>query len=300
MAALRPPLSYSLPAFGPAGFADVRKWLDNLRELNFRWVTFHPTWLVYDEMPPRIRPDAPDVYSGVKYARELGLNVQIDPHLDWETTLTGGPYDWRRRMRLDPAGPYFDIVLQPMAALKPDRLTLGSELDVSVYEFTGKWVEVAARFEAIAIGHKLNHDVFERGNGKGLRDYLHRLDYVAFSFYPKIEFEDAAGDLVRDLREIAGPAPEFVIGEFGLGCTDITKPWHFESSAFSTPEHFEVRRDYYLRFLEWAAAQPYTASPITFWTAGHYDFLGVLEQPGLEAFRDDLLREAVSEYNRLA
>jgi hypothetical protein len=105
---------------------------------------------------------------------------------------------------------------------------------------------------------------------------------------------------VRKLREITGPEPEFAIGEFGLGCTDITKPWHFDASTFHTPEHFELRCDYYLRFLQWIETQPYTSSPVTFWTAGHYDFLGVLEQPGLEAFRDEALRKSVLEYNRIS
>lgn len=298
MGGLRPPLSYSLPAFHPSGYDNVRCWLDNLRELEFRWVTLHPTWLVYDEVPLRIRPDAPDVAMAVAYARELGFNVQLEPHLDWETTLTGGPYKWRRSMLVDPAGEYFDIILAPMAALEPDRLTLGSELDVSVCEFNTRWIEVAGRLSDIAVGHKLNHDALPAPCPLGA--YLRRLSYLAFSFYPAIEFEDAAGDLVRELREITDTAPEFAIGEFGLGCTDVTKPWHFDVSTFQTPEHFELRRDYYLRFLQWIETQPYTASPVTFWTAGHYDFLGVLEQPGLEVFRDEALRNAIWEYNRIS
>jgi hypothetical protein len=185
-----------------------------------------------------------------------------------------------------------------MAALEPDRLTLGSELDVSVCEFNTRWIEVAGRLSDIAAGHKLNHDALPAPCPLGA--YLRRLSYLAFSFYPAIEFEDAAGDLVRELREITDTAPEFAIGEFGLGCTDVTKPWHFDVSTFQTPEHFELRRDYYLRFLQWIETQPYTASPVTFWTAGHYDFLGVLEQPGLEVFRDEALRNAIWEYNRIS
>lgn len=303
MAAGRAPLSYSLPAFHPSGYDNVRRWLENLRELHFRWVTFHPTWLVYDESPLRIRPDAPDVTAAVAIAREFGLRVQLEPHLDWERTLTGGPYKWRRSMHVDPAGDYFDIVLAPMAALEPDRLTLGSELDVSVNEFMDEWIqvaiEVAGRFPGVIVGHKLNHDALPTRRFT-LGRYLRCLTYVAFSFYPAIEFDDAAGDLVRELRYLAGPAPEFAIGEFGLGCTDVTRPWHFDALTFRTPEDFEVRRDYYFRFLEWLETQPYTESPVTFWTAGHFDFLGVLEQPGLAAFRDDALRTAVTEYNRLS
>jgi len=295
----RPPLSYSLPAFHPSGYDDVRRWLENLLELEFRWVTLHPTWLVYDEIPPRIRPDAPDVGAAMTIARELGFNVQLDPHLDWESTLTGGPYLWRRSMQVDPMGEYFDIVLAPMSALTPDRLTLGSELDVSVQEFTDRWIEAACQFPDITIGHKLNHDALPTRRFT-LGSYLRNLNYVAFSFYPAIEFEDAAGDLRRELRTITGANTEFVIGEFGLGCTDITRPWRFDASTFRTPEDFELRRDYYLRFLEWLNAQPYTQSPVTFWSAGHFDFLGVLDQPGLSVFRDETLREAVWEYNRIS
>jgi hypothetical protein len=295
----RPPLSYSLPAFHPSGYDEVRRWLANLVELQFRWVTLHPTWLVYDEIPPRIRPDAPDVAAAVASARDLGFRVQLDPHLDWETTLTGGPYRWRRSMQVDPMAEYFDIVLAPMAALAPDRLTLGSELDDSAQEFTDRWIEAASQFPDISIGHKLNHDALPTRRFT-LGSYLRNLNYIAFSFYPAIEFEDAAGDLRRELRTITGTAPEFVIGEFGLGCTDITRPWHFDASTFRTPEDFELRRDYYLRFLEWLNTQPYTQSPVTFWSAGHFDFLGVLDQPGLAAFRDATLREAVWEYNRIS
>jgi hypothetical protein len=203
-------------------------------------------------------------------------------------------------MNVDPAGAYFDLVVRPMAELKPDRLTLGSELDVSVCRFTKQWIEVAARIGDLVTGHKLNHDAFGQAPRLQLGEYLRQLKYVAFSFYPAIDFEDAAGDLVRDLRAIAGTAPEFAIGEFGLGGTDTTKPWQFDGTPFQTPEHFAIRRDYYLRFLQWLAAQPYTASPVTFWSAGRYDFLGVLEQDGAAGLRDDVLRDAVSEYNRFA
>ena len=254
---------------------------------------------MYDEVPLRIKPDAPDVAAAVAFARDLGLSVQLEPHLDWETTLTGGPYRWRRDMKIDPTGDYFNIVLAPMAALNPDRVTLGSELDVSVREFTLQWVEVASRFPGAILGHKLNHDALPTRRFT-IGQYLRCLAYVAFSFYPAIEFEDAAGDLARELRDLAGPTPEFAIGEFGLGCNDVTKPWHFDAATFRTPEDFDLRRDYYLRFLEWLETQPYTQSPVTFWTAGHFDFLGVFEQPGLTSFRDDALLAAVSEYNRIS
>jgi hypothetical protein len=200
-------------------------------------------------------------------------------------------------MRVDPTGEYFDLVLAPMAVLKPDRFTLGSELDGSLYELALQWASVPIRVDAPILGHKLNHDVFERKVSPYLGGYLTQLDYAAFSFYPAIEFEDAAGDLARELRGIS-PTAEFAIHEFGLGCNDITKPWYFDATTFRSAADFTVRRDYYLRFLQWLSFQSYTSAPVTFWSAGHYDFLGILEQPGLEAFRDDLLRQAVWEYNQ--
>jgi hypothetical protein len=297
MAALTPPLSYSLPAFHTSGYDRVYRSIDNLRELGFRWVTLHPTWLVHDETPLRIRHDAPDIAGAVAYARQGGLYVQLEPHLDYETTLSGGPYKWRRSMLVDPTGEYFDVVLAPMSALKPDRLTLGSELDGSVYKFVRQWSSVPGRIDLPLLGHKLNHDFFRREIPLQLPGYLTQLDYVAFSFYPGIEFDDAAGDLVRDLRSFTATA-DFAIGEFGLGCTDVTRPWYFDATTFRTSADFVLRRDYYLRFLQWLAFQSYTDSPVTFWSAGHYDFLGALEQPGLEPFRDDVLRQAVWEYNQ--
>ena len=320
----RPPLSYSLPAFHPDGYRSAPRALDNLRALGFRWVTLHPTWLVYDEAPPRIRADAPDVGAVVRHARALGLRVLLEPHLDWESTLTGGPYDWRRRMYLDPSRAYYDTVIAPMAALEPDALTLGSELDVSLFEFPDRWSELADRFSTgIALGHKLNHDVFHRGRasirhslraervrhgaaarlrwrtGRAVAAYFRRLDYAAFSFYPDVDFETSAREIAEGLRAGSGdaPPPDFAVGEFGLGCNDPSKPWHFDASTFQTAADFDLRREYYLHFLAWVAGQPYTSRPVSFWTAGHYDFLGALEQAGQERFRDEALRAAVAEYN---
>lgn len=321
----RPPLSYSLPAFHPDGYANVRRWLDNLAELGFQWITLHPTWLVHDTVPLTIRPDVADVTTAVTHARELGFRIKIEPHLDWESTLTGGAYEWRRRMYVDPAGEYFSTVLAPMAALAPDTLTLGSELDVSTYDFAEQWRSMIARFSPTKLGHKLNHDALgsarneirkianiERSRhglpprsrwslsesfGEGLDSYLAALDYVAFSFYPSGDFEPAARELAGELRNRAGARTEFAIGEAGLGSNDVSRPWHFDAATFKTEADFEVRRDYYRRLIAWLATQQYTAHPATFWTAGHFDFLGVMELSGMERFRDDALRELVREYN---
>ena len=137
-------------------------------------------------------------------------------------------------MYIDPTKSYFDQVLAPLAALGPDELTLGSELDSSVYEFPGQWVEVRNRLGLG--GHKLNHDALDSARSsikseinaerskRGLSrrwalpdidDYLGTLDYKAVSWY------------VPDWRPL--PAG-YVIGELGLGSTDITRPWHFDAS----------------------------------------------------------------------
>jgi hypothetical protein len=204
-------------------------------------------------------------------------------------------------MYVDPMRDYFDIVLSPLAALQPDELTLGSELDVSAYEFADEWTEVAERLSGlgIALGHKLNHDWrsarrqireelnIERtgrglrpklpaGFGWKLRQYLSHVDYVAVSFYPSGRWE-LDGD--------------YTIGEFGLGSTNITKPWHFDASTFRSADDFALRRDWYVRFLGWLGMR--TGRAACFWTAGHFDVLGVMHPQ----WRDDAIVEAVCAYN---
>src|SRR6266496_1507152 len=114
-------LSYSLPAFRPGDYAEHRQWLDDLRSLGFSWVTFTPTYLVYDDVPLQIDPTRgptfEELHAAVDYAVGLGMSVQVDPHLDFETTLTGGRYEWRRRMYFSPDGPYLDEILRPIAQM---------------------------------------------------------------------------------------------------------------------------------------------------------------------------------------
>jgi hypothetical protein len=297
------PLAYSLPGFTTEAYFEADRWLDALRDLGFSWVTFHPTFPVEDEIPLRIGP-GPELGDAVQYARSLGFSIRLEPHLDFISTLRGGPYEWRRRMYVDPMRQYFDDVLAPMAILRPDELTLGSELDVSAYEFGDAWAEVAERLRptGIALGHKLNHDWkttrrvirrevnIERAArglqprwpilfGRRLHPYLASLDYVAVSYYP-------AG--VWDLEE------RYVIGEFGLGSTDLSRPWHFDQSTFQTPEDLLVRRGYYLRFLEWLTTR--TGRAACFWTAGHFDVLGIMHPE----WRDDVVTEAVDRYNGMS
>lgn len=299
-AAGRPPLAYSLPAFSHDGYRSAPLWLERLRSLGFEWVTFHPTFAVHHESPLRIE-HGPDLAEPLQWARSLGFHVRLEPHLDWATTLNGGPYQWRRRMYLDPMRDYFDRVLQPLAALGPDELTLGSELDVSAYEFAAAWAEAAERLSpsGVSLGHKLNHDWrtarasirrelnLERagrglsprwllGFGRPLHAYLASLDYVAISFYPPGDWE---------------LAPQFTIGEFGLGSTRLDHPWLCDAQSFHAPGAREIRRGYYLRFLNWIASR--TGRAACFWTAGHFDILGIMHPD----WRDEVLIEAVREYN---
>ena len=208
-------------------------------------------------------------------------------------------------MYLDPSGPYFDRILTPVAELLPDELTLGSELDVSAYEFADRWGECATRLRplGIALGHKLNHDwrsareaVRAEGNvervrrgllprgrwgyGRALERYLPLLDYVAVSYYPSSD--------VWDLD------PGFTIGEFGLGSTDVRRPWYFDAATFRTPGDFAIRTAWYLKFLEWLRTRDGRAA--CFWTAGHFDVLGVMNPE----WRDDRIVEAVVDYNTQA
>jgi hypothetical protein len=212
---VNPPLSYSLPAFQPDGYSQAHRWLDNLKDLGFTWVTLTPTWLVYDEVPMRIDPLRGPSFTSIRdlveYAAGLGFRVKLEPHLDFETTLTGGPYEWRRRMYFPPDGNYADEILAPLIEISGDALTLGSELDVSLVEFSNSWRTTLKRVpQRLAAGHKINYDslktqgvirdvlnaerrkygVPEAGRSyyadkvRTMCGYLESLAYTAFSFYP--------------------------------------------------------------------------------------------------------------------
>ena len=278
----RPSLAYSLPAFRPDGYRPAPQWLGTLRELGFRSVVLHPTYAVFEDLRIDVLA-APSIADAVGAARTLGMAVRLEPHLDWWPTLHGGSYEWRRSMRVDPQGEYFDVVLGPAAALAPDELTIGSELDLSAYEFTSQWEATAERLRGglSRIGHKVNHDVFASewrpDKKRRLRRYLDNLDFKAMSFYPAGEWTLPEG---------------WTIGEFGLGSTDITRPWHFDASTFQTAEDFSIRQDWYLRFFEWLPVSG-AIGAAAFWTAGHFDVLGVMHPE----WRDDAVLEAVRAYN---
>jgi len=276
------PLSYSLPVFRPDGWDAAAEWLAVVRDLGFPWVTLHPTYAVADTDPPTIgTSNVPSVAPVVAEARRLGLRVRMEPHLDFESTLQGA-YEWRRRMLVDPSADYFDRVLRPLSDLLPDELTLGSELDVSAVRYTREWRYVAAALRplGIALGHKLNHDWRDAAGLVArwqMRQYLRDLDYKAVSFYTAEPWSLKAG---------------WTIGEFGLGSTDIHRPWYFgEDRRFVTEHDFNVRRDWYFRFLQWLTSREGRAA--SFWTVGRFDVLGVMDT----RWRDDAVVDAVRAYN---
>jgi hypothetical protein len=278
-AAGRPPLSYSLPGFSRGAFHSAPEWLAALRGLGFQWVTLHPTFPVTPDLRIGEGPAYADAFAA---ARALGFHIRLEPHLDYEQTLSGGPYRWRRDMRIDPTGEYFSRVLQPAAALAPDELTLGSELDDSAYMLPDRWTEClnSIRGSGPELGHKLNHDWADQSGflaRRRLRKYLDKLDYVAISFYPP------GGDWTLERQ--------YTIGEMGLGSTDVNRPWHFDAATFRTPEDLTIRRDYYLRTLDWLSHR--TGRAASFWTAGHFDVLGIMHPE----WRDDAVVEAVKAYN---
>ncbi len=339
------PLSYSLPAFQPGGYSAHRQWIDDLHTLGFRWITLTPTYLVYDEIPPRIDyqrgPAIDELQAVAAYAHSRGMRVKLEPHLDFETTLTGGPYEWRRRMYFSPIE-YGERLLQPLGAIAREYdglLTLGSELDVTIAEFAGDWLAVRRTLHNTRVGHKLNHDSLSAGNksirqacnaerarrgrkpvgwlegrlhARSLRRYLQSLDYVSFSFYPSVAGADdlaaAFTNRARQLRrEMGDLRAEFGIGEFGLGCCNLDRPFDFDAGDFldpegqMRPEAQQLRRRYYAAFLDALRQHPevFGAHPATFWTVTHFDFLGSLRQSGYATFQDDLLRAKIREYNQV-
>ncbi|HET8549299.1 MAG TPA: hypothetical protein VFL57_14900 [Bryobacteraceae bacterium] len=367
-----PPLSYALAATRPDELTGLISHLPDLKSLGFRWITLMPTWLVVDEIPPRIdlsrSPQLAEIAAAVSAVVESGLNLKLEPHLDWETTLTGGPYDWRRRMYIAPNDAYADRVIAPLFGLAVEAaasgaecaLTLGSELDVSLAEFAPEWEALfralQPRAAGVTLGHNINHDSLNPGTDirkplnaerarRGLppldwrahrertteaHRYLSRLDYSGFSFYPDARtgrsdqwwraattqvqvrivgraFQKQVQTLTSRLRRSAGDKPQFAIGEFGIGCTDPSRPWHFDAGTFLSPDGSmdrgarELRRKYYMGLLECLRKAPhlFASHPVTFWTMTHYDFLGALGYAGCEAFRDDVLRDAVVRYNEL-
>ena len=247
-----------------------------MRALGFGWVTLHPTFAVIDVDPPAIRSDnVPDAGPVVAEARRLGLRVRMEPHLDFESTLTGR-FEWRKRMMVDPSAEYFDKVLEPLVELTPDELTLGSELDDSAHAFAGQWRDVFDRLEpmGVALGHKLNHDWTW---SLGLWRYLRKLDYVAVSFYTPEPWR---------LDE------KYVVGEFGLGSTDESRPWYFgEDLRFRSEADFAARRGWYQRFLRWLSGRDGRAA--SFWTVGQFDVLGLFDPQWL----DEGIVASVRDYN---
>ena len=168
----------------------------------------------------------------------------------------------------------------------------------------------------------------QRDAAVSMHRYLGRLDYVSFSFYPNAKAGRSDGwwrgptsslqarvvgrtlqkevqTLTSRLRRACGNQPQFAIGEYGLGCADPARPWHFDGPTLlgeggcMDAGAVEMRRKFYLGLLEClrSASHLFGSHPVTFWTAGQYDFLDALSYPGGSAFRDEVLRDAVAAYN---
>lgn len=318
----KPPLSYSIPSFSRDGLDGCATALQRLRGLGFRHVTFTPAFQVVTDAPLHIdlgrTPDYAVFDAAVALAHDMGFCVRMEPRVDYASTFSGGPYRWRRDMVFDPAHAstgYFDKVIVPLtAALAPgDELTLGSELDLSLTAFPQGWERLRKiGSQILRRGHKVNHDFFDGCVPDAVFDYLRSLDYVSFSFYPRIgwrrgwtptdiasAFRQKAERLVEVLRERIAPSSTMTIGEFGLGSADLHSPWKVAAETLTGPEPLQARRDYYLGFLKFCAASAdlLGGNPAAFWTAGHFDFLGVLGFSSSPLFKDDSLIRAVIEYN---
>ena len=200
-----------------------------------------------------------ELKAAVLAAVEKGFNVKIEPHLDWAATLASKSEDkWRMTMYFDPnnantlyygyeeklIGPIIDLIRDAEKVTRPSgagkacyALTLGSELDVSLYTFTSGWESLKKYSQKrredlgldeprrFSIGHKLNYDVFQpRGAVRrympavrkdwgapelsakdwvhleqGVMGYVRNLDYASFSFYPPLDHKVPKGfDWTKD------------------------------------------------------------------------------------------------------
>lgn len=256
-----PPLSYSLPTYSQNGYDNIEAALDVLVDHGFRWVTLTPTWVVgrhstiQQLVLPEIgsiqfaqTPTFETIQAVAEAAASRGLNVKFEPHLDWDTTFSGEAEDWRRRMYFDPNDSsfgYADQILEPIqgaieavASQHPNTqfaLTLGSELDVSLYENAAGWQQVLEQLEgrrAMAglddremFGTKMNHDtfpsnqevfnelnrgrsdsgldpitrnVFDTQRAAAVTSFLQELGYVSMSFYPLVQFRYPDGTIADD------------------------------------------------------------------------------------------------------
>ncbi len=318
------PLSYAFASFHAGDYDRYPEPLGRLRAFGFRWVTLIPSFVVREpfEIGLDYTPALATIRAVLAHALAIGFDVKLEPHVDWQTTLDAEG-EWRGRMRFDPRSQYFERVVEPMRelsaearALYPERrilLTLGSEVDRSVREFPDAWLSVlnGAAVAGIAVGHKLNHDV---ANDVFRSEYICRLNYVSFSFYPKIGFRrprewwlipqsdrelealaDALGKSAEALTAKLPPGVEFQVGEAGLGSGDVEHSYKLDPDFFKHMDEGrrQLRRNYYAGLLRFARRLP-PAEPFTFWSAGYFDFLGVFDL----RYKDDKLITLVEESNR--
>lgn len=160
-----------------------------------------------------------------------------------------------------------------------------------------------------------NDDVKNQGMSEGT--YFASLDYLSLSFYPDMskipdtdwkeapsddktgkiadEFTNQFDRFFKPFSGLPNLTPE--IGEFGLGSTDVSKPWSGDNSgSLNTPEGKNVRLNYYKGFLQFLKKNKdrfkmkkqscYVFSPSTFWAVGTFDPL-----------IDDDLKKSIKEFN---
>ena len=99
----KPPLSYSYPSFSSGDYDNHQTVISNIKSMGFDWITFTPTWMVKETdlpgFPPVLSidesrtPPTTTIEAAVRFACEQKLNVKLEPHLDWEATLTGSAED---------------------------------------------------------------------------------------------------------------------------------------------------------------------------------------------------------------
>jgi hypothetical protein len=304
---VKPPLSYSIASFKKTDFDDPREKIETLARSGFKVLTLIPTYhaetgnlrsarnvvRIHDGRTPSIDSIRAIAVAGM----EAGMDIRFEPHIDTESS-------WRAYLVFDPlfAGGYYDIVLKPifdlivqikdLAARPCFSLTLGSELETSIIEYSAQWEELLERFkqlraghvdlaQRLIFGHKINWDHFspEWPQTPSRFSYLRKLDFISVSFYvplagnvPKEKWQQPPTDEsikeMADLMEhqwqnwlgpLEGLGPSIAIGEAGIGTTDASRPYDTsDPESMTTPEGRNVTRHYVraiARFAEKHAAR---------------------------------------------
>jgi hypothetical protein len=260
-----PPLSYSVASFQTGDYDNPKQIINPLVGAGFKVLTLIPTFearthqvsvtypiggeerhfRVVDKFHSGRTPSIDSIRALAVAGIEAGMHVRFEPHVDADVSLQGkGETYWRAHLLFDPlASPpgYYDVVLKPIFDLivaikdtpipnlpgcKPCfSLTLGSELEMSLFCYTPRWEEILVQLKTLRLaqgdldtrlifGHKINWDHFSRSRLKDwielinkynrelqtggptdltlqslsprMYSYLSKLDYIGVSFYPPL------------------------------------------------------------------------------------------------------------------